>query len=307
MKIIYEKNHSYNWRDYLNARIAKYVHSLSDRNSARRGTRMVIFANDQIGIQINQFGIYEEIQLQTLFNFLNHIAGALKDGTVLDVGANIGNHSVYFARHAGQVLSFEPHPLTFELLRLNVRTLDNVSVFRKGLGERRETLQLYEHAHNMGASSVVPQTSADAVSVPIVIETLDEQTFAPDGAPAGRDIVMMKIDVEGFEEQVLTGASATIAQHQPVIILEQHRGQFSGHAENNPCITLLTNHGYRFCWHRQPRLKRVKSLRWLARIQDMMSGAVHQIVCDEAVPVDNYPMLIAIPPRFQDTLMSRKC
>ena len=130
--------------------IVERVIKLSHRLNAERNRKMAIFANDLIGISINQFGVYEKEELDILFDFLTPLKETLAAGTCLDIGANIGNHSLYFAPIFAAVHSFEPHPATFRLLEFNVGDSENVIPHNFGLGDTKGSFTLRENPTNLG-------------------------------------------------------------------------------------------------------------------------------------------------------------
>jgi FkbM family methyltransferase len=132
----------------------------------------------------------------------------------VDVGGNIGLHTVRFAQKFQQVHSFEPTAINFECLQKNTESLDNVTLHRCGLGDKETVLsiKLPQDSNNCGNFSLVDFDAAtDTVEESISIVTLDSLNLAPD---------LIKIDVQGFDYNVLVGAADTITQHRPVIIIE---------------------------------------------------------------------------------------
>jgi hypothetical protein len=65
----------------------------------RRGGKLVVFANDTIGNAINASGFYEWSELEAIFDFLKPLHGQFNRSLALDIGANIGNHSIYLSMH----------------------------------------------------------------------------------------------------------------------------------------------------------------------------------------------------------------
>ena len=63
----------------------------------------------------------------------------------VDVGANIGNHSILFSNFFKKVTSFEPQKEVFEVLKLNTRKIQNISIINKGLSniEKKKTLRFH--------------------------------------------------------------------------------------------------------------------------------------------------------------------
>lgn len=266
-----------------------------NRLARRRGPgtrRMAIFSHDLMGTQINLYGRGERDEIEDLFLFLAPVADRMAAGVALDVGANVGNHAVAFAERFGQVLAFEPNPAVHELLVVNTRPLPNVEVFACGLGAAAVTARLEEGKGNLGESRVVPGEAG----IPVRIERMDDLLAGRAG-----DIVLVKIDVEGHEEQVLKGGVETLRRHAPVVVLEQHRGEFAG--GTTPSIELLRGLGYTICWSEYPR-ERLRSslLRDILKLWDRLARRRPEIVTGAAVTVKSHSMLIAVPEGMKELL-----
>ena len=265
-------------------------------NLSRRG-KMAIFANDYIGIQINQHGFFEGSDLDMVFAFLKPVLEDLKSGIALDIGANIGNHSIYFSRYFSSIRSFEPHPRIFELLQFNARIVDNIVPYNFGLGDADESLELNENWENMGSSSIKHNSSIEGGKVRIAIKRLDDLDL-----DAGA-ISLMKIDVEGFESNVLRGAWNTIRKHQPLILMEQLASEFNGGSTES--IESLKKEGYAFCWHQPWATSRGWLVRRMNTVRNIFLGGTydHNFMTGEVPPPATYEMLIAVPRRLQSRLL----
>jgi FkbM family methyltransferase len=143
------------------------------------------------------------------------------------VGANVGRYTRFFAKHCADnatVYSFEPNPSAYRLLRANTSKLPNVSSFSVALGESREIRGLQTPTDKFGnpisALSSVDQSAnfANATSEAIEIQSLD--AMIQDEAIEVRAPILMKIDVEGYELQVLKGALEMISKQHPMIYFE---------------------------------------------------------------------------------------
>lgn len=149
------------------------------------------------------------------------LLGALiKPGdVVLDIGANIGNHTVFFAKQGATVIAFEADPLTQELLAENLKLneVPDVTLVDFGLSDKTETLGIYRRPHNLGAtrlSSLKVQARKRILEYPATCVPLDSMVF--------ERVDFIKIDVEQMEMKVLRGAVNTIVQHRPLIFIEVH-------------------------------------------------------------------------------------
>lgn len=278
----------------INQRMARHLTRIAGEHQASRQHRMAIFANDLIGIQINQFGLYERDELALMFEFLKPLSPVFAQGMALDIGANIGNHALYFAKRFRAVHAFEPNPHTFELLRFNAQWTPNAQVHRLGLGDARGVFELIENSTNLGGSSILIGDKRNNNVVPIEIETLDEAAIDT------TDLCFVKIDVEGFEPQVIRGGANTLRLRQPVVVLEQHAGEFV--EGTSPALSLLASLGYRFCWQDNPPMARTWLGRRVDELRHMAFGVQQRVITGTTVPATNHSMLIAVPERFQAAL-----
>jgi FkbM family methyltransferase len=166
-------------------------------------------------------------------NYLDHIAGKfepgmvrlfaslLRDGDcVLDVGANIGCTTLLFSQHARQVFSFEPSPTTFHFLQKNLNRAGaaNVVAANVGLGKCEGNFELTFSPDNRSGGFVSNLTSASHGHQVEQIRIVGGDAYLRE---AGIDQVdFIKIDVEGFERNVIEGLAQTIERCKPVVVLE---------------------------------------------------------------------------------------
>ncbi len=191
-----------------------------------------------LGMSIHTTGVYDLSVSEVLFRLVQ--AGDV----VVDAGANVGYMTVLAAVAAGPsgtVHAFEPHPGLFSVLEQNVAAsghrfpMARVVLHDAALGDQegRADLALPEAlANNDGLAYVVRDANQSAVkTIAVRLETLD--------ATVTEDISVMKLDVEGFELQVLKGAARTLASRRiRHIVFEDHKGAQSG------VMRLLAGAGY---------------------------------------------------------------
>lgn len=142
------------------------------------------------------------------------------DATVLDIGANIGCTSILFGGLAKRVISFEPSPSTFRFFQKNVLAagLGNVTGVNSGMGEAAGSFELTFSKDNRSGGFVSNQTSASAGHQVERIDIVNGDAYLA-GAAVGR-VDFIKIDVEGFERDVIKGLAETLARDKPVVALE---------------------------------------------------------------------------------------
>jgi len=135
-----------------------------------------------------------------------------KNSQVVDVGAHIGTHTVYFSTlvgERGQVYAFEPQLKIF--LELNANLLanraNNVKTFRYALGDKMGRIEMNKSEIENEGGTAVGHGGDRADQI-----TLDSLKL--------NNVSFIKIDVEGYEDHVLDGAVKTITQNKPVILCE---------------------------------------------------------------------------------------
>jgi len=280
------------WRNQA----VEYLCRRSPANHALRNQRFATLANDWIGIHVNADGFYEKRPLDLTFRFLQPLLPEFANGLALDIGANIGNHSVYFDRFFARVLAFEPNPMTFQLLRFNAANSRHVVAHNFGLGDAAGTFVMRDNEMNVGGVFIDQSASQPADGISVEVKRLDDCGLPLD------TLCLMKLDVEGFEPRVLHGGRETIAAHEPIILLEQHTDAFrDGSTE---ALSLLRSLGYAFCWEERPP-NRVPAWRRVAAWCDYLTGSRavhHRIVSDDHLAPADYDLIIAVPRRFQRPL-----
>lgn len=165
--------------------------------------------------------------------------------TVVEIGANMGTHSVDMARACapGPFYAFEPQPRIFQVLCANfaLNDIGNAFAYPEGCGEAEGVAVVplvdYGQQGNFGGLSLQPDGSR---GVKVRVRPLDSLQLAA--------CHLIKIDVEGFEPQVLRGARETIARCRPLLYVENDRID-----NQQTVISLIAEAGYRLFWH-LPRL-----------------------------------------------------
>lgn len=145
----------------------------------------------------------------------------LGTGSVLDVGANIGNHACYFVRRFRHVICVEPGRAASLVLDANlyVSGLQNYEIHRAALGREERSGVLDRISHdNLGSSVVRPVDGEGEFRITRGDRLLREAGIS--------NLKLIKIDVEGAEVEALEGLAETLASEKPVVcveVLEQQR------------------------------------------------------------------------------------
>jgi len=223
--------------------------------ACRHGT--VIFNRNDcyVGRSFELYGEFKELEVE-LFRQI------VKEGqVVLDVGANIGQHTLFFSHAVGEqgrVYAFEPQRLFFQTLCGNMALNHIVNVFcvHAAVGAQAGKLNVPAAnprlaEFNFAALALKDYSWGEMTEMTTVDSLqLDQCDF-------------MKIEVVGMEEEVLAGARNTIERHRPVLYVENDEKGYEGElpqgvqsVDNEKASSRLVRRiadlGYELYWHRPP-------------------------------------------------------
>lgn len=162
-----------------------------------------------IGKSINEYGEFAKEEINFLSNFI--------DGIVLDIGANIGTHTIPFAKKAQLVYAFEPQRLCYYNLCTNVilNNLTNVICLQQAVGNNSGRISIPEldfRKQNNFSSLSLDQNFNSPGSCSVKLVKIDELNLS--------SVRMIKIDTEGTEIEVIQGAIHTIEKFKPILYLQ---------------------------------------------------------------------------------------
>lgn len=171
-----------------------------------------------------------------------------RGGVFVDVGANVGYHSIAASETASLVIAIEASPKTARLLSESVlrNKRSNVKVENKACSERQGTACLFlSAATNQGKNSLCSENANSQTSIAVAADTVDHIL----SKYALERVDVIKIDTEGAELSVLRGMTQTIMRYHPVITIELNDSLLSGFGTTTEEITqFLISFGY----NRQP-------------------------------------------------------
>jgi len=197
----------------------------------------IVIQNDLIGNFINHYGYWEG----HLYQFYSQL---IKDtDVVLDAGANIGFHTVQFAKLAKHVYAFEPQKLIFNLLSTNILfnyVSDKVSHYRLGLGDKKTTLHMQSlettrQANGMENYGGLGLSTSETDTQPVDLIVFDDLNI---------DVDVIKMDIQGSEFYALTGMKQTLLKNEPWLILENYYNQQYEQKGDKESLQLLLDMGY---------------------------------------------------------------
>ena len=226
---------------------ALFENSYLKLKQCRHGA-MLFFSNDvYIGRALDLYGEYSEGEVRLLDQMIR------PGMTVVDVGAHIGAHTIFFAKKAGskgRVVAFEPQRVLYHILcgNLALNLLHNVTAINAGLGSKaaRATLPRINYARggNFGGYGLDKWDGEDVPVLPLDSYHLES-------------CHVIKIDVEGMERNVLEGAQKTLAEHRPLLYIENDRVE-----KSKKLIDWLLTADYRLFWHLPPLFNEENFFGW---------------------------------------------
>jgi len=167
----------------------------------------------------------------------------IKPGMIVaDVGANIGAHTLVFARLVGNegcVFAYEPQRLIHQMLCANLALngINNVFAYNAAVGARKETVML---------NSLDPDVEQNfgGVELRLLADSGNERCRIE---PLTMDVDFLKIDAEGMEREVLEGAEAMILRRRPLMFIENEK-----QARADALLATIRALGYVPYWHITP-------------------------------------------------------
>jgi FkbM family methyltransferase len=151
----------------------------------------------------------------------------------IDIGANVGLWSCDLVDKFEQVIAFEPVEEFRKCFEQNVKK-PNYVMHPVALGREESFINMNIVEGNTGHSHIDTSTYGSGT---IPLKTLDSFNFDR--------VDMIKIDVEGFEEEILIGAEQTILHNHPILAIEQQKHEYKDAITELPSVRMLEAWGYK--------------------------------------------------------------
>jgi FkbM family methyltransferase len=161
------------------------------------------------------------------------VAACKQTRVCLDIGANVGLWSCDLVKSFQTVIAFEPVAEFRECFKKNVSGT-NYLLEAVALGRTESFIDMNIVEGNTGHSHINPNSLGKGL---IPLKTLDSYNY--------NNVDMIKIDVEGFEEEILAGAMDTILKNKPIIVVEQQKHEYKDAMTDKPSIKILEAWGYK--------------------------------------------------------------
>ncbi len=217
-------------------------------SSLKRESPPMMFINpyDLMGRQVLQEGVHESGYLKELIKYLRENVSQADALAFVDVGANIGNHSIFLSHYFANGFAFEPMPLAYKACEANflLNSVTTVKLFNLGLASRSGDLDFWSPIANLGGSGIYrpedfevhPERYRESKCRVVVADEFPELELRRNR------VGLVKIDVEGFEDDVLKGMTNLLQTDRPVVVFESHG------KNGEACISTLSSLGYDQFW-----------------------------------------------------------
>jgi FkbM family methyltransferase len=178
---------------------------------------------------------------------------------VVDVGAHIGRYTIIASKMVGskgKVIAIEAHPANHEILKQNIalNKLDNVITLNYAVHSRKTMVKLYEPGQEEGFTiynTIMTDrtlTSKNQKYIEVKADTLDS-LLLENGI---KEVNWIKIDVEGAEYEVLTGASNILSDNKDIsCLIEIHNLGYENKNFYSPIIQLLESRNYKLLFEKK--------------------------------------------------------
>ena len=302
-QIIFENIYGYSdfFNKIIRGIILKFLHYKKLRH-LKKYPRLVTFSFDEISNIINIDGLYEKRELETFFSWIKSKKISFKKGSAIDVGSNIGNHTLYFSRFFKKVFSFEANKDIFQVLNLNVRSKKNIKVYNYAVSDQNKKAFLDIDIFNISGSGL--SNNKINLKQNITCRKLDNLFKNK------KNIQLIKIDVEGKELQVLLGAKNILFYNRPIILFEHHLQNFDEKG-NSKCISFLSGMGYKtyatIGYIPSVSTKETFAIKLLKNLISFFIYRMKMVVRIETdISPNFYPFIVAIPDWLEKKLKNSR-
>jgi FkbM family methyltransferase len=206
--------------------------------------------DNNIDAAIYYYGAFEK----PLLHFMGAAITAMadKDGVFMDIGANIGQHSLFMSQTSKRVIAFEPFaPVRARLeYHCTLNKIRNIDIQALGLSDRSENQPFYAPSGaNAGIGSFDPDSTSKGNKSIGNLQLMRGDEFVDQSDL--KQLHLMKIDVEGFEKNVLHGLRNTLARFRPLVVCEMTYGKSLSFISSNQILALLPENYVLLCFNKR--------------------------------------------------------
>jgi FkbM family methyltransferase len=206
--------------------------------------------NNNIDAAIYYYGAFEKPLLHFMGAAIKAIAG--DNGVFVDIGANIGQHSLFMSQTASRVLAFEPYAPVRARLEYHCRLnrIRNIEIHSLGLSNKTGTQAFYAPSGtNAGIGSFDPDSASKGNKSIGELQLIRGDEFFEQSTL--NQLHLIKIDVEGFEKNVLQGLQNTLRRFRPLVVCEMSYAQNLSFDSSREILDLLPDNYVLLCFNKR--------------------------------------------------------
>jgi len=215
---------------------------------------LIVKVNDLYDMQLNLHdrGICQELSIYHKREFFttDYFKEICKENTVfVDIGGNIGYYAILESTLSpeGKVFAIEPVPQNYSLLKKNIElnNCHNVQIFNYSIGDMKGNSEMYIYDKCNWCSFVKDPNATVVSTINVPMVTLDD--FIKSYVDVSPNFIpnFIRMDVEGYEYNILKGASNTLNSISPMIICIEFHPHLMSEENTMECIEILKRSGFK--------------------------------------------------------------
>lgn len=234
------------WKFYKYIRLKKKNLNLANKVVRVNGYNLELLPNDDgISTELALFNTHEPLNTQLFTQ-------NLKEGMVcFDIGANIGYYTLLESKivgDSGKIIAIEPSPVNFSQLQKNIQNekVKNVELYQMAGGDQNGTLKFLLDPHS-NLSRIISKEESEKISgniIDVPVKKLD--SFLDELSIKSLDLLRM--DVEGYEFNILEGMKNSIKKFRPMIQMEVHT-RILGNGKTQKLLEWLMEENYEVVYY----------------------------------------------------------
>lgn len=203
---------------------------------------MTFDPGDYLGRSVFVKNHWDRDHVGRLMGKLAELGISVEGKTLLEIGANIGTHTVYFALTGvfGRILAVEPDPRNFELLEENVTQNglnDLITRMPVAVSDQEGTIEFFQHPNNHGKSSPI---SGHADDRKIIVPALPVPRILERAGISEQDVGLVWMDIEGYEPVAARSLQSLFERRVPVHM--EFTADFYGPEKAAEFVAFLARH-----------------------------------------------------------------
>jgi len=259
------------WKFYKYIRIKKKNLDLENKTVKVNGYNLELLPNDDgISTELALFNTHEPLNTK-LF------AQNLKEGMIcFDIGANIGYYTLLESKivgDTGRIIAIEPSPINFKQLQKNIENekAKNVELYQMAGGDENGTLKFLLDPHS-NLSRIITKEESEKISGNIIDVPVKKLDFFLDELSI-KSLDLIRMDVEGFEFNILEGMKNSIKKFRPMIQMEVHT-RILGNDKTQKLLKWLEDENYEVVYYITRQLDCPK----VGDMNDVKHFSIHELL-----------------------------